>query len=173
MSTIDLDPTPAMPRDERKALIDIQLTGLKTFIKTPNCTDSNLRLISIELAILMAKISSDRPSQPSAVSKSFTPSSVRSSNKVMKTRQTSREKRHEWEKKLRDKEGKMVVGGANGGVASGRAVVGRREGRRRARAPRLTRDEAEALGLFSNLSLRVKEKENIPEGGMESMEKKD
>ncbi|PVH77988.1 hypothetical protein DL98DRAFT_534231 [Cadophora sp. DSE1049] len=169
MASIDLDPSPAMPRDERKDLVDIQLAAIKTFTENPKCNNGDLETISIHLAVLMAKISTRPAPEPSATAK---PPNRRASNNKVKNwsyRQSSATKTNGPQTKRGSQPHKTVLSIANGGLSPHVETV-RKERKKKVKAPRLTKDEAATLGLFSNLSLRIKGKENMAAGGTKSVE---
>ena len=147
MASIDLDPSPAMPRDERKALIDIQLDAIRTLTENPKCNNSDLETVSIHLAVLMAKISTRPAPEQSAVAKPSTPRAVNSKVKTWSYRQRSSTKTNGSDKKRNSQGHRTVLSVANGGLSP--LVAGtKKDTRKKVKRPRLTKEEASTLGLF-------------------------
>jgi len=147
MTSIVLDPSPAMPRDERKALVDIQLAAIKTITENPKCSNSDLETISIHLAVLMAKMSTRPAPEASAATKTSTPRASSNKIRTWSSRQSLATKTNGLDRKRKSQGHRTVLSVANGGLLP--LVAGtKKESRKKVTARTLTKGEASTLGLF-------------------------
>ncbi|KAG4436107.1 hypothetical protein IFR05_008427 [Cadophora sp. M221] len=157
------NPAAAEPRNDRKALVDIQLADIKAFTESANCSSSDLQNISIHLAVMMAKISSKPGSNMPALQPAHMSSSTSTSEKPVSTlrRDVIRYIRrpHSAHKRKGGGVQKKVLSVSNGGLVP---VIAALRGARKKSSERIKvrRNETSGSGMFGNLSFRIRENGN-------------